>query len=266
MNLMKKLQELCTLSDVKGCIIIYSQDADQLDTWPPSPSDAESVISKFNEMSDWEQHRNMVNQENFIKKRIKKLKEQLKKLQIKNHEEKVTNMLCQFIDDDSTFISVKLNHGGYFIKSPKRLNMEREVDYFNFIDPGTLTVDELKEITGRIKYPKPIRLYYLVPGSNLKDGIIGVEHERDVKEMLNHLPKRRLLELYLIAANDDSPSEREWTSSDKEEHVIGVGSSKQWKYATECVVEHDYDNFEKGSKYDADYSSSDDDERSYNKL
>ncbi|KAL3530180.1 hypothetical protein ACH5RR_009502 [Cinchona calisaya] len=54
--------------------------------------DVQSVISKFNKMSDWEQHRNMVNQENF-KQRVKKLKEQLKKLQIKNHEEKVTNVV-----------------------------------------------------------------------------------------------------------------------------------------------------------------------------
>ncbi|KAL3498680.1 hypothetical protein ACH5RR_041412 [Cinchona calisaya] len=144
-----------------------------------------------------------------------------------------------------------------------KLYMEREVDYFDFIDPDMLTIDELKEIAGRIKYLEPIRLYYLVPGSNLEDGIIDIQDERDVKEMLNHLPKKRLLQLYLIASNDDSPSEREWTSSNEKEHVIGVGTSKQWKYTIEYFVKHDYDSSEKGSMYDSNYSSSYEDERSY---
>ncbi|KAL3522916.1 hypothetical protein ACH5RR_015750 [Cinchona calisaya] len=74
------------------------------------------------------------------------------------------------VHSDSTFISIKLNHGGYFVGLSKRLYMEGEVDYFDFIDPGMLTVDELKDIARRIKYAEPIRLYYVVPGSNLEDG------------------------------------------------------------------------------------------------
>ncbi|PWA71376.1 transcription factor, MADS-box [Artemisia annua] len=85
-GLMKKVNELSTLCGIDACAIIYSPYEAQPEVWP-SNIGVQSVLAQFKRMPEMEQSKKMVNQESFIRQRITKANEQLKK-QIKENREK----------------------------------------------------------------------------------------------------------------------------------------------------------------------------------
>ncbi|KAH7542883.1 agamous-like MADS-box protein AGL80 [Ziziphus jujuba] len=93
-GLVKKVGELSTLCDVDACAIIYSP----YDTQPelfPSPLGVQRVLSKFKKMPEMEQSKKMVNQESFLRQRIAKANEQLKKQRKDNREKEMTRVMFQ---------------------------------------------------------------------------------------------------------------------------------------------------------------------------
>ncbi|XP_021910735.1 agamous-like MADS-box protein AGL80, partial [Carica papaya] len=58
MGLMKKVSKLCTLCDVKACVIIYSPYDSQPDVWP-SPLGAQHMLADFKRMLEMEQSKKM---------------------------------------------------------------------------------------------------------------------------------------------------------------------------------------------------------------
>ncbi|KAH7537197.1 agamous-like MADS-box protein AGL80 [Ziziphus jujuba] len=93
-GLMKKVSELSTLCDVDACAIVYSP----YDTQPeifPSPSGAQRVLAKFKKMPAMEQNKKMVNQDSFLRQRIAKADEQLRKQRKENREKEMTRVMFQ---------------------------------------------------------------------------------------------------------------------------------------------------------------------------
>ncbi|CAA7022034.1 unnamed protein product [Microthlaspi erraticum] len=74
----KKVNELSTLCGVPACAIIYSPYTTNPDVWP-SNAGAHSVISEFRALPVLDQQKKMLDQEAFIRQRIAKLSEQLRK-------------------------------------------------------------------------------------------------------------------------------------------------------------------------------------------
>lgn len=93
-GLMKKVSELSTLCDVEACAIIYSPYDTQPEIWP-SPLGVQRVLAKFKTMPEMEQSKKMVNQESFLRQRIEKAKEQLKKQRKDNREKEMTRVMFQ---------------------------------------------------------------------------------------------------------------------------------------------------------------------------
>ena len=93
-GLMKKVSELSTLCGVNACAIIYSPYDSQPDVWP-TPSDAHHVLTRFKSLPEMEQSKKMMNQEGFLRQRITKLKEQLRKQQKENRELEITQLMFQ---------------------------------------------------------------------------------------------------------------------------------------------------------------------------
>ncbi|KAH0989096.1 hypothetical protein GBA52_000579 [Prunus armeniaca] len=91
---MKKVSELSTLCDVEACAIIYSPYDTQPEIWP-SPLGVQRVLAKFKTMPEMEQSKKMVNQESFLRQRIEKAKEQLKKQRKDNREKEMTRVMFQ---------------------------------------------------------------------------------------------------------------------------------------------------------------------------
>ncbi|XP_047331919.1 agamous-like MADS-box protein AGL80 [Impatiens glandulifera] len=93
-GLMKKVSELSTLCGIDACAIIYSPYEAQPDVWPNGPG-VQRVLSQFKRMPEMEQSKKMVNQEGFIRQRIVKASEQLKKQHRDNREKEMTEVMYQ---------------------------------------------------------------------------------------------------------------------------------------------------------------------------
>ncbi|XP_047945584.1 agamous-like MADS-box protein AGL80 [Salvia hispanica] len=91
-GLMKKVSELSTLCGIESCAIVYSPYESQPDVWPDARG-AGRVVAQFKRMPEMEQSKKMVNQESFIRGRIAKAAEQLKKLRKENREKEVTHLM-----------------------------------------------------------------------------------------------------------------------------------------------------------------------------
>ncbi|WCJ26827.1 Agamous-like MADS-box protein AGL80 [Euphorbia peplus] len=93
-GLMKKVNELSTLCGIQACAIVYSPYEAQPDVWP-SPLGVQQVLTQFRKMPEMEQSKKMMNQEGFLRQRIIKATEQLKKLRKENREKDITRVMFQ---------------------------------------------------------------------------------------------------------------------------------------------------------------------------
>ncbi|XP_021890886.1 agamous-like MADS-box protein AGL80 [Carica papaya] len=116
-GLMKKVSELSTLCDVKACTIIYSPYDSQPDVWP-SPLGAKHVLADFKRMPEMEQSKKMVNQESFLRQRITKAINQLKKQRNSNHEKEIMDIMFQSLTGKSLhqLNLIDLNDLGWLIE------------------------------------------------------------------------------------------------------------------------------------------------------
>ncbi|XP_058783840.1 agamous-like MADS-box protein AGL80 [Vicia villosa] len=96
-GLLKKVDELTTLCGIDACAIIYSPYDPQPEIWP-SPQGLQNVLLKFRTMPELEQNKKMVNQDSFLKQRISKAKEQVKKQQKDNKVKEITMLMFQCLN------------------------------------------------------------------------------------------------------------------------------------------------------------------------
>ncbi|XP_021833902.1 agamous-like MADS-box protein AGL80 [Prunus avium] len=93
-GLMKKANELSTLCDIQACVIIYIQYESHPEVWP-SPLGVQRIVSQFRSLPEMDQSKKMVNQETFLRQRIVKANEQLKKLRKENREKEMSRVMFQ---------------------------------------------------------------------------------------------------------------------------------------------------------------------------
>ncbi|XP_057807458.1 agamous-like MADS-box protein AGL80 [Salvia miltiorrhiza] len=91
-GLLKKVSELSTLCGIESCAIVYSPYESGPEVWPDAGG-AGRVVAQFKRMPEMEQSKKMVNQESFIRQRVAKAAEQLKKLHKDNREKEVTHLM-----------------------------------------------------------------------------------------------------------------------------------------------------------------------------
>ncbi|XP_071695264.1 agamous-like MADS-box protein AGL80 [Rutidosis leptorrhynchoides] len=93
-GLMKKVNELSTLCGIDACAIIYSPYEPQPEVWPNNIG-VQRVLAQFKRMPEMEQSKKMVNQDSFIRQRITKTNDQLKKLIKENRDKEMTEVMYQ---------------------------------------------------------------------------------------------------------------------------------------------------------------------------
>ncbi|OAY72853.1 Agamous-like MADS-box protein AGL80 [Ananas comosus] len=91
-GLMKKASELATLCDVRTCVVVYGPGEAQAEVWP-SPAEAARVLARFKSMPEMEQCKKMMNQEGFLRQRVAKAQEQLRKQERENRELETTLLM-----------------------------------------------------------------------------------------------------------------------------------------------------------------------------
>ncbi|XP_004490761.1 agamous-like MADS-box protein AGL80 [Cicer arietinum] len=86
---MKKLNELTTLCGVRACAIVFKPDEREPQIWP-SFQGVQNVLIRFMHIPDFERDRKMMNQETYLKERVLKVKEKLKKKTKDNRKTEMT--------------------------------------------------------------------------------------------------------------------------------------------------------------------------------
>ncbi|KAL4342910.1 hypothetical protein AHAS_Ahas11G0025600 [Arachis hypogaea] len=109
-GLTKKVDEISTLCGVDACAIIYTPDEPRPEVWP-SPLEVNRVISRFKEMPELDQSKKMMSQESFLRQRIQKGQDQLKKLKNENRKKEMNNLMFQSLGgyqslDNATMIDL----------------------------------------------------------------------------------------------------------------------------------------------------------------
>ncbi|KAI8026293.1 Agamous-like MADS-box protein AGL80 [Camellia lanceoleosa] len=94
-GLMKKVSELSILCGIDTCAIISSPYESQPEVWPNTLGVQRVLHAKFKRMPEMEQSKKMVNQESFIRQRIVKANEHLKKQHKDNREKEMTEVMYQ---------------------------------------------------------------------------------------------------------------------------------------------------------------------------
>ncbi|KAJ4822803.1 hypothetical protein Tsubulata_014046 [Turnera subulata] len=95
-GLMKQMDELTTLCGIEACAIVHSPYEAEPDTWP-SPAGVQNVLEQFRQMPGMDQSKKMVNLEGFLRQRISKADEKLKKQCKDNREKEVTHAMFQIL-------------------------------------------------------------------------------------------------------------------------------------------------------------------------
>ncbi|KAK8968292.1 Agamous-like MADS-box protein AGL80 [Platanthera guangdongensis] len=91
-GMIKKAAELSTLCGVNACLIVYGDGEQQPEIWP-SAHDAAIVLSRLKRLPEMEQIKQMMNQEGFMRQRLAKLQEQVRKQERENGELETTLLL-----------------------------------------------------------------------------------------------------------------------------------------------------------------------------
>ncbi|GJU01289.1 agamous-like MADS-box protein AGL80 [Tanacetum coccineum] len=136
-GLMKKVNELSTLCGIDACAIIYSPYEAQPEVWP-SNLGVQRVLAQFKRMPEMEQSKKMVNQESFIRQRITKANEQLKKQIKENREKEMTEVMYQCLNGKCSIANLILpdlnDLGGLVDQTMKDIN--RRIESLKKTVPG----------------------------------------------------------------------------------------------------------------------------------
>ncbi|XP_045832708.1 agamous-like MADS-box protein AGL80 [Trifolium pratense] len=97
-SLLKKVDELSTLCGIEACAIVYGPYEPEPEIWPTTCG-VQRVLSKFRTMPEFEKTKKMFNQEAFMKQRLTKAEEQLKRLRKNNKDIEMKNLMSQCIKE-----------------------------------------------------------------------------------------------------------------------------------------------------------------------
>ncbi|GKV29732.1 hypothetical protein SLEP1_g38633 [Rubroshorea leprosula] len=93
-GLIKKVGELTTLCGVRAFIVIYSPDEVEPSIWP-SRSSIQQLLTRFHGLPEMERSKKMMNQETYMKERVAKIQDLMKRHQRRNKEAEATLLLHQ---------------------------------------------------------------------------------------------------------------------------------------------------------------------------
>ncbi|GAU21587.1 hypothetical protein TSUD_131710 [Trifolium subterraneum] len=92
------LDEITTLCGIEACAIIYDNNNPQPVVWPSSESEAKNVLSKFVSLPEPDQSKKMMDQEDFLWKRVEKAFEKLKKLREETRKNVMAIIMNHYIN------------------------------------------------------------------------------------------------------------------------------------------------------------------------
>ncbi|GAV63873.1 SRF-TF domain-containing protein [Cephalotus follicularis] len=129
-GLLKKVSELTILCGIHAFVMVYSPDDNEPAVWP-SPPEVQQLLARYQSMPEIERSKKMVNQESYLKERIGKEHEQLKKLHRKNKEVEMLHLMRQ-INQGKALDEFHISElqGLLWLVEEKRKEIRKRIDYF----------------------------------------------------------------------------------------------------------------------------------------
>ncbi|KAL9234127.1 hypothetical protein vseg_009031 [Gypsophila vaccaria] len=223
-SLLKKVEEVLILCDVKGCAIIYSnnnRNNNELpSTFPENLREDLSVISNFYEMSPSDQTSKMLNQEEYLTEQIQKSCEQFKKLQVDNQETRLTALMQECLLDKT--------------KSLDDLTFHDLIDFSKLVDRNH------KEITNLIASKEVVTppLSLSLGTNNVSGNNINVDNNNNNNNNYGNAPGAEY-QWYINNFKGDAgltaaPGAGQWHNTDIyniDGHLIApAGADEQWQH------------------------------------
>ncbi|CAI8597028.1 unnamed protein product [Vicia faba] len=91
-SLLKTVNEISILCGIEEFVVVYGENNVEPDVWPPGPR-IQNVLQKFRGLSKLERNKRAEDLEGYLKKRIEKSHEQLRKQILENKKKKFTNVI-----------------------------------------------------------------------------------------------------------------------------------------------------------------------------
>ncbi|GLT94818.1 hypothetical protein SLE2022_125390 [Rubroshorea leprosula] len=131
LGLLKKVSELTTLCGINAFLILYSPDEVEPVVWPSRPV-VQQLLARFHAMPEMERSKKMINQESFMRERLAKVQEQLKKYQNKNKLSEGTNLM-HHIESGRDLDSFNLNELHVLVWYIEELNKDlgKQMEYWH---------------------------------------------------------------------------------------------------------------------------------------
>ncbi|XP_010271052.1 PREDICTED: agamous-like MADS-box protein AGL80 [Nelumbo nucifera] len=154
-GLTKKLSDLSTLCGVDACAIIYSPYNKQPDVWPSLP-EAQLLAARFQSLPEMEKGKKMTNQEGFLRQRISKLQEQLKRQEKENRETEINHLMYQCLagsrslGDVNNIVDLKDLEA---LIGEKMNLIEERIGYLRRPSPPLMVIDEGGDDQAEIAVP-----------------------------------------------------------------------------------------------------------------
>ncbi|KAK9725505.1 hypothetical protein RND81_05G148800 [Saponaria officinalis] len=96
-GLLKKTQELSILCDVNACAIVYGQYSEAPEIWPSMDGEVRRVVTEYRQKLDIDQSQRKLTQEDFLKQSLTKSEEKFQRLQRRNRELAMENVMCDLL-------------------------------------------------------------------------------------------------------------------------------------------------------------------------
>ncbi|KAF5197005.1 Agamous-like mads-box protein agl80 [Thalictrum thalictroides] len=131
----KMLNQLTTLCGVMACAIIYGPYDQTPEIWP-NQAEASRILTRFQNCSHVEITKNMSTQEDFLKKRIQKLKKEHQEKIAENRRHELETLMYKFLKDEHDAL--------------QGISYQNSVDFEAFLDEKWLSIQKELEIQKNI--------------------------------------------------------------------------------------------------------------------
>ncbi|KAL5077066.1 hypothetical protein RYX36_016050 [Vicia faba] len=136
-SLLKKVNEISILCGIEACVVVYGENNVEPEVWPPG-SRTQNVLQKFYGLSKLERNKRAEDLEGYLKKRIEKSHEQLRKQILENKKKKFTNVIDKAL--------INLHNNNDLVNINELNDMKDELnDLTKFIDSNINEVEKKLE-------------------------------------------------------------------------------------------------------------------------
>ncbi|CAI8597027.1 unnamed protein product [Vicia faba] len=164
-SLLKKVNKISILCGIEACVVVYGENNVEPEVWPPGPR-IQNVLQKLYGLSKLERNKRAEDLEGYLKKRIEKSHEQLRKQILENKKKKFTNVI------DKALINL---HNNTDLVNINELNdMKDELnDLTKFIDSN------INEVEKKLESMNIEDEEHVVNGGDMQAHVHGLDIQND---------------------------------------------------------------------------------------